>query len=342
MGANDTQGNEDEPTIGYSNAKIKKKAKLIPWIWEGAIVEGAVTLLSAPEKTGKTTLLSLLLDRRRAGGQLLGRTVYPGKTVLCSEEDDRLWTLRQPPLDFGPNLIFHRPRFGAPSRGRWGRFTGDMCDITLEDCDLLVIDTAASFIPLSERNRRLRDWAIAEIRLVTGIPRAVLILNQSRNMHRPLAAFADIIIEMTVPRVTAPTRRRNFTCVGRYPDTLENTSAELNREGTDYVLAKDCTPARPPFLAILQTLLAETPLTRQEIFDRWPGSRPRQDWLWPTLVRGVQLFIFTVSGKGEAARFGCRDCLAKPAEVKLTALSDEGSDMPLGTSGPGTELPSGP
>jgi len=32
------------------------------------IAAEAVTLLSAPEKIGKTTLLSLLLDRRRAGG----------------------------------------------------------------------------------------------------------------------------------------------------------------------------------------------------------------------------------------------------------------------------------
>ncbi len=64
----------------------------------------AITLLSAPEKTGKTTLPSLLLDRRREGGQLLGRTVRPGRTILCSEENSRLWELRQPPLDFGPQL----------------------------------------------------------------------------------------------------------------------------------------------------------------------------------------------------------------------------------------------
>jgi hypothetical protein len=56
-------------------------------------------------KTGKTTLLSLLLDRRRVGGQLLGRDVYPGRTILCTEESKDLWGLRQPPLDFGPSSI---------------------------------------------------------------------------------------------------------------------------------------------------------------------------------------------------------------------------------------------
>ena len=34
----------------------------IPWIWEGLIAEEAVTLLSAPEKTGNSTLLALFLS----------------------------------------------------------------------------------------------------------------------------------------------------------------------------------------------------------------------------------------------------------------------------------------
>jgi RecA-family ATPase len=78
---------DDTRPIGTSNTAVQTQPRSIPWIWEGVLAEGAVTLLSAPEKVGKTTLLSLLLDRRRSGGQLLGRTVYPGKTVLCSEEN---------------------------------------------------------------------------------------------------------------------------------------------------------------------------------------------------------------------------------------------------------------
>ncbi len=61
----------DDRPIGRSNTCVQEERRSIPWIWEGALAEGAVTLLSAPEKIGKTTLLSLLLDRRRAGGQLL-------------------------------------------------------------------------------------------------------------------------------------------------------------------------------------------------------------------------------------------------------------------------------
>src|SRR6516165_7149185 len=130
--------------IGHPNTLVRQRPKFIRWVWEGVVAEGAVTLLSAPEKVGKTTLLSLLLDRRRAGGDLLGRTVYPGKTVLCSEENKRVWDLRQPPLDFGPNLIFHAPSGDSPSRGRWKRFTDDLLTLHFrgDPFDLLVIDTA--------------------------------------------------------------------------------------------------------------------------------------------------------------------------------------------------------
>src|SRR5207245_1979014 len=71
-----THGN---PAVSYDNVWVQTGKRPIPWIWDGVVAEEAVTLLSAPEKTGKTTLLSLMLDRRRQGGQLLGRAVRPGR-----------------------------------------------------------------------------------------------------------------------------------------------------------------------------------------------------------------------------------------------------------------------
>jgi hypothetical protein len=209
---------KEERPIGRTNAVVASERRSIPWIWEGVMAEGAVTLLSAPEKVGKTTLLSLLLDRRRAGGELLGRTVYPGRTVLCSEEREALWALRQPPLDFGPDLLFHAPEGEYPSRGRWKRFIDDLLELEFRDnpFDLLVIDTAVRFLPLTERNKKTLAWALAQLSLVADGPVGVLILNQSRNVQRPLAAFADIVNEMAIPRGSAPpTRRRTFTGVGR-------------------------------------------------------------------------------------------------------------------------------
>ena len=212
-------------------------------------------------------------------GELLGGTVYPGKTVLCSEENDALWALRQPPLDFGPDLLFHRPACDRPSRGRWKRFIDDLAELSFRDdpFDLLVIDTAVRFLPLRERNKKTLMWALAQLSLVADFPAGVLILNQSRNVQRPLAAFADIVIEMAIPRGTAPpTRRRIFTGVGRYPGTLDAVSAELNAEGTDYRVLPGDTPPAPPLFATLEALLraSPVPLTRRELLARWPATCP--------------------------------------------------------------------
>lgn len=179
---------DDNRPTGSSNARVRERRRPIPWVWEGVLAEQAITLLSAPEKTGKTTLLSLLLDRRRAGGELLGRAVY---------------------LDFGSDLVFHSPRGLCPARGHWRRFINEVCEMSDVDnpIDLLVIDNAAQFIPMTPRNPRVLRWALGELRLVADFPAAVLLLNQSRNMHRPLAAFADIVIDMTIPRRPTPTQR---------------------------------------------------------------------------------------------------------------------------------------
>jgi AAA domain len=279
----------DEPVIGYPNSPVGHAPKHTPWVWEGVLAEDAITLLSAPEKIGKTTLLSLLLDRRRQGGALLGRTVYPGRTLVCSEESRHLWELRQPPLDFGPDLHFHRPVDDYPGRGRWRRYIDDVLDLFMRE----------------------GAFNLFVVRLVAGCAAAVLILNQNRNVHRPLAAFADIVLEMAAPRAHAAgragttvgpvaTRRRTFTGVGRYPGTLESAVAELNPVGTDYVLVESSAAAAPPLLPILQELLAAspTPLTRQELLARWPSDPPRPDSLWRTLRRGLECGVFITSGTG--------------------------------------------
>jgi AAA domain-containing protein len=303
--------------ISHGNDWVQGLDRAVPWIWDGLIAEDAITLLAALEKTGKTTLLSLLLDRRREGGQLLGRTVRPGRTILCSEESTSLWALRQPPLNFGPQLEYHRPLGDNPSPGRWRRFIDHLLELAEGAFDLLVIDTVMSFLPAAQNNPGPLRKALNELRVVSGRPAGVLLLHQtptarSRSRSRgPLAAFADILIDMQVPPGDRFSRRRQFSGVGRYPGTLQHVAAELNPEGTDYVLLADepAEPALPSVLETLQQLLREspTPLTRQEILARWPGEPPRADSLWRCLARGCELGILVRTGAGtkaEAFRYG--------------------------------------
>ena len=285
----------------------------VPWIWDGLVAFEAITLLSAPEKTGKTTLLSLLLDRRRLGGELLGRTVLPGRTILCSEENQRLWELRQPPLDFGQQLEFHCPVGLNPTRRSWRRYINHLLELGAGYFDLLVIDTVMHFLPAAQNNTKALRWALEELRVVAGLPVGVLLFHQtcaarSRSRARgPLSAFADILIDLQVPSGDRFCRRRHFHGVGRYPGTLQYAAAELNPGGTDYLLLSDDPKesAQPASLETVRALLSQSvePLTRQEILLRWPAAEPppHPGSLCRTLMRGCELGILIRSGTGTKA-----------------------------------------
>jgi hypothetical protein len=244
--------------------------------------------------------------------------VRPGRTILCSEEEDVLWELRQPPLDFGPRLEYHRPLGCNPTRGRWRRFIDHLLDLADETIDLLVIDTVMNFLPASPNNPRAMRWALNELRVVADQPAGVLLLHQTAAHGRardrsPLRAFADILIDMEAPPGDPFNRRRHFYGVGRYPGTLRYAAAELNPEGTEYHLLPDEPPgaAPAPGLEAVRALLSQSPspLTRQEILARWPEGEPppRADSLWRTLTRGCEAGLFVRTGAGnkaEAYRYG--------------------------------------
>jgi hypothetical protein len=310
--------------ISYGNERVQaRNPQPVQWIWDGVIAEGAITLLSAPEKTGKTTLLSLLLDRRREGGLLLGRPVLPGRSILCSEESDDLWALRQPPLNFGPQLEYHRPA-EDPTLDGWRRFINHLFELDEGYFHLLVIDTAMSFLPANVNNRATLRQALNEMRALTRLPVGVLLLHQasaarSRSRTRgPLAAFADILIDIQIPPGNYLTRRRHFDGVGRYPGTLQHVAAELNPEGTDYVLLPDAAPeaAVAPALVTVRHLLSESPgpLTCQEIVARWPATErpPRYDSLSRSLVRGCELGMLVRTGAGTKAEAFRYDLAVRP------------------------------
>jgi hypothetical protein len=161
------------------------------------------------------------------------------------------------------------------------------------------------------------------LRVVSGRPAAVLLLHQtcaarSRSRARgPLAAFADVLIDMQVPPGDRFTRRRHFSGVGRYPGTLQHVAAELSPEGTDYLLLGDGPPEvvlAPAHETLIQVLgQSPGPLTRQEILARWPKGEPlpRADSLWRLLTRGCEQGVLVRTGAGnkaEAFRYG----LAQP------------------------------
>src|SRR5262245_2903799 len=85
------------------------------WLWEGYLAAGNITLLTSQWKSGKTTLVAVLLARMSAGGTLAGLAVRPGRAVVVSEENVLLWQIRHDKLKFGDNVhLLCRPFLGRP------------------------------------------------------------------------------------------------------------------------------------------------------------------------------------------------------------------------------------
>src|SRR5207245_2809146 len=149
-----------------------------------------------------------------------------------------------------------------------------------------------SFLPAAENQPRALRKMLHELHVLSDLPVAVLLLHQASAVRTrargSLPAFADILIDMQSPPGDRLTRLRHFHGVGRYPCTFQYAAAELNPEGTDYVLVDGAPDAAlAPPLETVRRLLSQShaPLTRQEILAGWPECTPvpRPDSLWRIL-----------------------------------------------------------
>ena len=76
-----------------------------PWLWHGYLGPGKMTLLTSQWKSGKTTLVSILLKRMETGGELAGLAVAAGRAAVFTEEGKPDWKLRHQKLHLANSLV---------------------------------------------------------------------------------------------------------------------------------------------------------------------------------------------------------------------------------------------
>src|SRR6516162_3611355 len=138
------------------------------WLWRGYLAPGQLTLLTSLWKSGKTTLLSVLLARMKGGGDLLGMTVRPTRVLILSEENRNLWAMRQQRLDIGGHAQVICQPFGGkkPADADWRSLLDQSAGLLgTEGSRLLVIDTVATLMPTGvETNADCMVRALAPLR----------------------------------------------------------------------------------------------------------------------------------------------------------------------------------
>jgi hypothetical protein len=291
-------------------------ARQASWLWHGYLAPGNVTLLTSQWKSGKTTLVAVLLARLKAGGQLAGLPVWPGKAVVISEESPLHWYRRDQKLHFGDHVCWLcRPFAHRPRPEEWSALVDHLATLREQHgIDLVVIDPLASFLPARTENiaGAMLD-ALLPLQRLTRRGVCVLVLHHPRKGEvkagqaargsGALAGHVDIVLEMTwYGRPSDPDRRRRIEAYSRHEETPRRLVIELTADGTDYLAHGDLgEDTSDESREVLRGVLAAAgrPLTRREILARWPrGALPAPDAV--TLWRWLERLV----GEGEVSRDG--------------------------------------
>jgi hypothetical protein len=269
------------------------------WLWHGYVGPGKITLLTSQWKSGKTTLVSLLLARLQQGGPLAGLAVAPARALVISEEGRADWQPRCQRLAIGTQVdLLCRPFTTQPNREQWLALVDTAAALhDRQGCGLVVFDSLAQFLPAhSENSAGALLECLTPLRRLTSAGMSVLLVHHPRKGKAlagqaargsgALPSFVDILIEMGYHRHPDDVdRRRRLLAFSRHDETPRHLLLELQSDGRDYTVLADGPQADfgEGWLVVLDMLeTATAKLTRQAILEDWPAGhdRPVATTLW--------------------------------------------------------------
>jgi hypothetical protein len=284
------------------------------WIWQGFIATGNVTLLTSQWKSGKTTLLCILLNLRVRGGELGGLAVKPGRTVIICEEPMDLWDSRIDKHQLDDTVCFiSRPFPSIATQEQWLELINRVLAIrNAHGVDMVVIDPLAPFLRSENHARAMLETLLALRDLQSAGMAVTLLHHPGRGERLPgqaargsgaLLGHVDVSIEMRLPRGDPLSRQRRLFAYSRHAVTPPLLTMELDESGTVYTLVPESVEEQ--FEADwepIRLVLGEAPqkLTRQDIIGEWPPgfdqAKPTTLWRW--LDKAVALDLVKCEGSG--------------------------------------------
>jgi RecA-family ATPase len=209
------------------------------WLWHGYLAAGKITLLTSQWKSGKTTLISILLARMGQGGQLAGLAVAPGRVAVVSEEGVEDWDARCRKLQIGCHVSFFCQPFPArPTMEQWQGLLGALLELKqTEGLELVVIDSLSIFLPGETENvASVVIKSLQPVRALTAAGLSVLLVHhpgkdvkiagQAARGSGALGSFVDILIEKSwYGQPEDDDRRRFLRSFSRHTETPSRRGA---------------------------------------------------------------------------------------------------------------------
>jgi RecA-family ATPase len=283
----------------------------VKWLWYGYLASGHITILTAPPKCGKTTLLSWLLREFASGGNLAGQ-VKPCKALIVSEESKGLWARRRDRVGLGDHVhVDCRPFMGQPSWSNWNDYMTHAAKLVeSDDFQLIVIDPIASLWPCPDENRSTDVLSsLTPLRKLTAVDAAVLLLHHNRKGDGDqgsasrgsgaIVGFADVIMELR--RYGSSETQRSLKCYSRFSETLPEIVLDLADDGYQVIGSKSHAAKAERQATIREILQASTaPMTVDDVHAAWPKGnlKTSRRALAGYMSDGFQAGLWTGSGQG--------------------------------------------
>jgi predicted ATP-dependent serine protease len=221
------------------------------WLWEGFLVPGAITLVAAKPKVGKSTLVMGLIPRLLAGEPFLGLETRKTVAILLTEENGQ--TIVEKARQFGgpeAELL----RYAQVATVPWYRIVESAArHASAVGSELIVVDTLNTWAGLRGEAENAAGAVLNIVRplkVAAAGGLAILVVahhRKSGGVHwdairgsNALAGTVDIIID--VERSTLGPTTRILKAVSRFRSTPDELVVEL--DGDDYRVLGNAAVAR--------------------------------------------------------------------------------------------------
>jgi predicted ATP-dependent serine protease len=289
-------------------------------VWDGFAAKGAVSLLSAKPKVGKTTLLFAFMGAAKRGGTCGGANVAPARVLYLTEEG--LHTLREKCERFLPDGCDHVEVLQRRQRGVWNLTWEDIVTtlgarLLESPVDVLIIDTWDKWADLhgnDENQAGSINQRMAPLLALAEAGIAVIVVAHDRKgggshgdqVRGGNALTGSVDVVMSMDRVDGIPDARSIKAIGRFAQTPDEALFRLT--GGSAVAIGSVKDARTTVKAeaVAERIKDQGPLTVEQYISL-PTVSVASNQAKKDLDAAANLGLLTRTGsgrKGDPHRYG--------------------------------------